>query len=272
MDSKNPPILLYHKIDDRWEWGITRQRVGQFGKQMSFLYDEGYKLVGLEKDLSSDPKEKRKEVFLTFDDGYESVYINVFPVLERLGFSATVFLITGWVGKNNLWDVNWGRKFKHLSWSQVEELNGFGFNFGSHTVNHPDLTKLTDKELEYELLDSKNILEDRLGKRVEFLSYPFGRYNQKVKRIAQKAGYRYAFTICPDSEDPFDPYAKGRLGVYLFDTKLTLNIKLNHTPLFWIEKMKGRIVNQFATGTALFKGTPKYDFRSKRKISPVKKV
>ncbi len=220
-------------------------------------------LSGQKKDFTFDSEPENKEVFLTFDDGYESVYTHAFPILERFGFSATIFLISGWVGKKNLWDANWGRQFKHLSWLQIEELKSFGFNFGSHTVNHPDLTKLNQKEVEYELINSKNLIEDKLGERVLFLSYPFGRYNQKVKRIAQKTGYRYAFTICPDPENPSDPYALGRLGIYLFDTKLTLNIKINHTPLFWMEEMKGRIVNRFAEGTTLVKSKPKYDFISK---------
>ncbi len=273
-------ILLYHKIEDKWEWGITRQRISQFEKQMKFLYKQGYKLMrldlsGQEKNFTNDFDSENKKIFLTFDDGYESVYTHAFPILEKFGFSATVFLITGWVGKKNLWDINWGKKFNHLSWSQIEELKKFGFNFGSHTVNHPDLTKLNGKEVEYELLNSKNMIEDRLGERVEFLSYPFGKYNRSVQRIAEDIGYKNAFTICSGPKKFSDPYALGRLGIYLFDSSLTLHIKLNQTPIFWIEDMKGRIINQFANGTTLFKSKPKYDFclkSEKPKSIFVKKV
>jgi len=274
-DKKSHQVLLYHKIDDRWEWGITRQKIKQFEKQMRFLYQRGFRLTSLEDGFFSFSLKEKKKIFLTFDDGYRSVYTQVLPILEKYGFSATVFLITGWIGKKNLWDFNWGREFQHLSWSQIEELKGFGFGFGSHTVNHPDLTKLNEKELEYELMDSKNALENRLGKRIDFLSYPFGKCNEKVKRIAKKAGYRCAFSICSDPDNPSDPFALGRLGMYLFDSRLTLNIKLKRTPLFWIEDMKGRIINRFANGTILFKGKPQYDYASeaeKPKSILVKKV
>ena len=275
--KKNPrnklPVLVYHKIGNRFEWGITRQKVRQFEEQMKYLKEEGYQSIRVSQGLLESDSMNRmstkdsKRILITFDDGYESVYSFAFPILERYGFTALIFLITGYVGKYNRWDVNWGKRFKHLSWDQIKEMNKYGFSFGSHTVNHPDLTKLEKRYVEYELKRSKEELEDRLSQKTDFLSFPFGKYNQMVENLAQRIGYQRAFTICSHSKgrSPHG-FVQGRLGIYLFDSALTLRIKLNRGGLFWIEDLKGRIINAFANGTALVK-RPDYNKIESESIS-----
>jgi peptidoglycan/xylan/chitin deacetylase (PgdA/CDA1 family) len=257
--SKSIQILTYHKINDDFDWGITRQKVSQFERGMKFLHDLGYKSVSSEEAFKSQEIPDRK-VVITFDDGYEDIYSNAFPILQKYDFTAFIFLITGFVGKYDSWDYNLGKRRKrHLSWKQIKEMSKWGFGFGSHTVNHPDLTKIDQKFVEYELKKSKEVLEDKLGKRVSFLSYPFGRYNWFVQDQAQRLGYTRAYTLCSKTkEDGFQPFAQTRWGIYLFDTPLTLQIKLNHNRLFWIEDLKGRVINRFASGTAVLKGSPDY--------------
>lgn len=254
-------ILTYHKINDDFDWGITRQKVSQFKRGIKFLHDLGYKTVPLEETFKPQKALDRK-VVITFDDGYEEVYLNAFQILQEYNFTAFVFLITGFVGKHNSWDYNLGkRRKKHLSWKQIKEMSGCGFGFGSHTVNHPDLTKIDPAcgGVEYELEKSKEVLEDKLGKKVSLLSYPFGRYNRFVQEQAKRLGYKRAYTLCSkNKEDGFQPFAQTRWGMYLLDSPLTLKIKLNHNRLFWIEDLKGRIINRFASGTAILKGSPDY--------------
>ena len=263
MPIKTVEILAYHKISDDFDWGITKQKVSQFERGIKFLHDLGYKAAPLEevfKQTSGSTNEGGQKVVITFDDGYEDVYLNAFPILQKYGFTAFIFIITGFVGKPNSWDFNLGRKRKrHLSWKQIKEMSEFGLGFGSHTVNHPDLTKIDPNWVEYELKKSKEVLEDKLGKEVIFLSYPFGRYNRFVQEEAERLGYKRAYTLCSKmKEDGFQPFAQKRWGIYLFDSPLTLKIKLNHSRLFWIEGLKGRIINRFASGTAILKGSPDY--------------
>lgn len=248
------PALVYHKIGNRLEWGITRQKVEQFERQMRYLKKEGYRSVNVEEAFKKRDSKDSREILVTFDDGYESVYTSAFPILQRYGFIACVFLITGYVGKLNDWDVNWGNKFRHLSWNQVKEMQRYGFSFGSHTVNHPDLTKLGKRFVEYELKRSREELEEKLSQKVDSLSFPFGRYNQMVEDLALGVGYRKAFTICPSpGNSDSHSVVRGRLGMYLFDSSLTLKMKLDRKGLFWMEDLKGRIINAFASGTALVK-------------------
>jgi peptidoglycan/xylan/chitin deacetylase (PgdA/CDA1 family) len=267
--TKRVEILTYHRVSDDFDWGITRQKVSQFERGIKFLYDRGYKSAALEEVLSPTAVCLEKsgqgcdqKVIITFDDGYEDVYLNAFPILQKYGFTAFVFIITGFLGKYSSWDFNLGRKKKrHLSWKQVKELSKYRFGFGSHTVNHPDLTRIDPAcgGVEYELKKSKEVLEDNLGKEVSFLSYPFGRYNRFVQEEAERLGYKRAYTLCSKiKEDFFQPFAVERVGIYLFDSPLTLRIKLNRNSFFWIEDVKGRIINRFASGTAILKGSPDY--------------
>jgi peptidoglycan/xylan/chitin deacetylase (PgdA/CDA1 family) len=264
--TKSIQILTYHKINDDFDWGITRQKVSQFERGIKFLYDLGYKTVPLEEVFKL-PKILDRKVVISFDDGYEDIYLNAFPILQKYGFSAFIFVITGFVGKYNSWDYNLGRRKKHLSWEQIKKMCNHGFGFGSHTVNHPDLTRIGKRLVEYELERSKEVLEDKLGKEISFLSYPFGRYNRFVQEEAERSGYKRAYTLCSKNKEEgfqsrqrrdFQPFAQERWGIYLFDSPLTLKIKLNHNRFFWIEDLKGRIINQFASGTAILKGSPDY--------------
>lgn len=255
------PILTYHQVSDRFDWSITRQKIGQFEKGIRSLYEQGYKTANLEETFTQDDDNNTKRVAITFDDGYEDFYQNAFPVLQNYNFIATIFIVTGYVGKTSDWDYSWGRyKKKHLSWRQIQELSSAGFSFGSHTVNHPDLTKIPKQLVNYELKRSKETLEEKLGKRIDFLSYPFGRYNQYVQQEAERLGYEGAFTLFSNSKiKEVDQFAQERWGVYLLDSPLTLRIKLEQGRLFWIEDMKGRIINQFPGWTIILKGSPDYD-------------
>ncbi len=254
------PILTYHQVSDRFNLSITRQRLHQFERGIRFLYELGYRTVGLEEVGNFCGDGGQRKIALTFDDAYEDVYLNAFPVLQKFGFVACIFVITGYVGKYNSWDYNWGRnKKKHLSWEQIKEMADAGFHFGSHTINHPDLTKIPHSLVEHELKRSKEILEDNLGRSVDFLSYPFGRYNRYVQKEAERLGYKGAYTLAPNpgTKAP-DQFAQKRWGVYLLDSPLSLTIKLNSGRLLWMEGMKGWIINQFPCWVIALRGLPDY--------------
>ncbi|HEX9917471.1 MAG TPA: polysaccharide deacetylase family protein [candidate division Zixibacteria bacterium] len=251
------PILLFHKIDNSFEWGITRQTIKQFEREIRFLSESGYKTVTFEEidNLST----QDKKVVLTFDDGYESIYQNALPILQKHNMFAYIFIPTGFVGKENSWDANLGnRRFKHLGWEQIKEMSEYGFLFGSHSVNHPDLTRLSDKHLKYELEVSKDQLEQELGKKIDLLSYPFGKTNSRVRAMAKEAGYKKGFTICKSISPP-NHFAVARKPLYLIDSLLSFEIKLKQSNLVWIEDIKSKIINSFANGTILVKSLPRYE-------------
>jgi peptidoglycan/xylan/chitin deacetylase (PgdA/CDA1 family) len=227
---------------------------------MKFLHDQGYRVVGLKEAVSSKQAGEEKSVALTFDDACQGIYQNAFPTLRRFGFTACVFVVTGYVGKQSEWDYGWGKnRRRHLDWEQIREMADAGFEIGSHTVNHPDLTRVPGKFVEYELKASKETLEDRLDRRVDFLSYPFGRSNRYVQQEAERLGYKGAHTLRSNSRrNETNPFCQTRWGVYLLDSRLSLRIKIDQGKLLWTEDMKGRIINAFAGWTIMVKGQPDY--------------
>ncbi len=154
---------------------------------LKYFKDNGYQVVLLEDLVDYFDTGKPlppKAVALTFDDGWEEHYKNAFPILKKYGVKATFFVPTGWVGKSWI-----------LTWKEMREMSQAGMVFGSHSISHPDLDKLSDEELKKEVEDSKKSLEDNLGVKVDYLSYPAGMYNDKVIEAVKAAGYKAAVGV-----------------------------------------------------------------------------
>ena len=204
----------------------------------------GYRICSL-KDYYDDPGSDK--IAITFDDAFESVYENAYPVLREFGSSFTIFPLTGYIGRNNEWEVNLGgRKFRHMSWEQILSMEGA--EVGSHGVGHRDLTGLSDRELTEELNESKQIIEERTGVEVEHMSLPFGRYDQRVIAAATKAGYRRLFSLRPGMDED---NVYGRYGVYLSDTLFDIRNKTGGGMLNRFEKFKLKSIHFFSGGTIL---------------------
>ncbi|MBN2201948.1 polysaccharide deacetylase family protein [bacterium] len=246
------PILAFHKVDDRFEVGVTRIGRLRFSRIVSELRGWGYAAVSL-ADCADPARLPEKPVVLTFDDSYESVHRNAFPVLAAAGFKATVFVVTDYIGRENAWDVNLGWiRFEHLDWPRLRELRDAGWEIGSHTARHPDLTRVPASRVDAELTDSKRALEDGLNAPVRFLSFPFGRYNDRVLDAMQRAGYArgVGFWLRKPADKTL---VFERKAYYLFDGNLSLRSKLTGSPLGFLENVKLRVINFFSHGTALVK-------------------
>jgi peptidoglycan/xylan/chitin deacetylase (PgdA/CDA1 family) len=206
------PILMYHSVSDYkksyvgkyYETTTTPQ---SFSRQMQWLVQNGFKTKKLLD--SSDPKfidadcGNDKSVIITFDDGLQDFLENAFPILFRANFLATVYLVTGWVRKQS---GRYNGK-KYLTWTQVRELKKVGIEFGSHTVSHPQLWKLSKKEIHKEVLVSKQTIEDQLGSRIELFSYPYAfpemdtDFVECLRRTLAECGYRNCVTTMVGTED-----------------------------------------------------------------------
>ncbi len=248
------PILLYHKVDSRFECGGTWVTPSQFKRHVRFLKDSGYRFCLLE-ELLSGTGNVTKRVAITFDDGYLALKEFAFPVLRAHGAPASVFIVTEFVGRKNLWDVNIGwRRFEHLGWSDIESAAADGIRFYSHTCTHRDLTQLDSDELTQELQVSRRIIEKRLSQKVPYLSYPFGIYNARVAGMAREAGYEAAFTLFKRRREQVNPlYCIERAAVYRIDTLGSLRRKLDGGPLAGAERLKARAINWCARGTPVAK-------------------
>ena len=180
-------ILTYHSIDD--SNSVISTRLAAFQRQMEFLSKNDFNVVslkGLINALDENRQLPAKTVALTFDDGYQNFYTRAFPVLKKYGFTATVFLVTDFCGACNDWPGNLKtlERSKLLSWSEIKELSREGIEFGAHTQTHPNLTKISEKQVYTEMSASKNVIEAKLGIEAVNFAYPYGKYNRQVKDTA----------------------------------------------------------------------------------------
>ncbi len=131
---------------------------------------------------------------LTFDDGFEDFHRRALPLLDRYGFTATIFVTTGWI--SDAGPLPAGRRpGRMLSWSQIAEAADAGIEVAAHSRLHPQLDQLPPRLLREELCASKAQLEDKLGSPVRGLAYPFGYSSAKVRNAARDLGYDYACVV-----------------------------------------------------------------------------
>lgn len=191
LSARAIPVLMYHHVaPDPSRIGLgLRVRPADFDAQMGYLFQNGYRTVGLQDvvkaihgclDLPSKP------IVITFDDGYEDVYRYAFPILRKYGYTATIFLISSWLDQPG--------KYGAMSWDQVKAMAREGMQFGAHTVSHPNLLKLPLRQVLEEMTESRAAIEAHVGQPVKALAYPYGLFNSDIKLLAQRAGYEAAVT------------------------------------------------------------------------------
>ena len=244
-------FLQYHKITNRFEMGGTWTPVPFFKKHVEFIKSRGM------RSLTRAELERKKwtsgNVLFTFDDGYQCVFENAYPLLEDAGFIGAVFVITNYIGKKNYWDINFGLKFSHLTTHQLRELHARGWIIGSHSHNHLDLTRLPIQKLKVELRISKEILEDIIGDQVFAMAYPYGRYNIKVLEIAAEVGYMVGFgTTKGKIYKGYEYLSLKRRGVYTID--FSIRAKIDPIPLLsGFERIKENLITRASDISALIK-------------------
>jgi peptidoglycan/xylan/chitin deacetylase (PgdA/CDA1 family) len=222
------PILTFHAIDKRSSVISISPTVFQIA--MVKLHQGGHQTLRLTEAVDSlrrgQPFPDRSFV-ITFDDGYQSVYEEAFPVLERYGMSATVFLTVGEKGvaspRGRLPSLT-GRSM--LSWKEIQEMQRSGIDFGAHTITHPDLTLLSSDQVKAEVREAKSIIEDALGTPVTSFAYPYGRYNGRVREIVRK----HFACACSDKlglvSQSSDHYALERVDAYYLRTDRLFSMML----------------------------------------------
>jgi peptidoglycan/xylan/chitin deacetylase (PgdA/CDA1 family) len=175
-EANSVPILAYHSISENlFGYSHPYYQINTspsvFAAQMRWLRSSGYCSMGLAEAWThlAAGRKLTKTVVVTFDDGYRDFYTEAMDVLKQCGFTATVFLATGRIRQKSARIEG----ADYLTWQEVRELHAEGIQFGSHTVTHPDLRSMDPDLLDYELGQSKEVIEQNLGVAVESFSYPF---------------------------------------------------------------------------------------------------
>jgi peptidoglycan/xylan/chitin deacetylase (PgdA/CDA1 family) len=187
-------ILTYHRLYETAERDLSfpasanfyALSANSFRNQLTYLEKCGFRAFLLEEFLMSESRIDRRNVVITFDDGYESDFAIALPLLLEFGFRAVFFICLEFVGKPG-----------YLSWGQIRALVAAGMSVQSHGLTHRDLTKLSAVELVDELTAARISLERNLGREIRYLAIPGGFTNRRVCAAAQQAGYLGVCTSVP---------------------------------------------------------------------------
>ena len=237
--------LQFHRVVPDFQLAGTWNRPHQFRDYMLHLNSMHLKTV-----LPGDRGNRTDGVIIIFDDGEENLYYHCFPVLCELGIKAIIFLIVDYIGQMNTWDIAiLGKRHRHLSWDQILKMKNHGIEFGSHGMTHRNLTILTDQEIEYELNESKMILEKKLGP-IKYISYPFNRTNQFIINKTKAAGYEYGFGGNGSSD-----FLIKKEAVYITDNRASLGIKITEKPrtAYFYYRVQQSIINYFTITTMMMR-------------------
>ena len=225
-------VLCYHAVSESWPSPLA-VRPEALRHQIEILLARGYR--GTTFTLAVTARGVDPVFAITFDDAYRSVYERAFPILDELGVPATVFVPTDadrqglrdWNGIREWSDTAWRDELRGASWSELSDLAAAGWEIGSHTRTHPDLTSLADDDLAAELEGSRQDCERSLGRHCAALAYPYGLVDSRVAAAAAKAGYTAAAALAIDraSDAATDRMRWPRLSVYRIDSRARFWVK-----------------------------------------------
>src|SRR2546425_549204 len=184
-------------------------------QQMRYLKTEGYRPVTMVEFLEFTRRGRqlpKRSVVLTFDDGYKSFKLFAYPVLKELGFAATLFVYTDYVGT--------GRNA--LSWQELKDLQAEGFDVQAHSKTHSDLRRAPgetsaqfERRMQTELALPRDMFKRQLGQMPDTLAYPYGRWDTEVLKQVKASGYLAAFTVRRQANPSFvSPLTIHRSQVY----------------------------------------------------------
>jgi peptidoglycan/xylan/chitin deacetylase (PgdA/CDA1 family) len=206
-------IYCYHRLVDKVRYPGTEITPAVFEAQMKELKDRGITVISLQDLLAWKRGEKNippRCAVITFDDGWKSQYEVAWPIMKKFGYTFTMFIYTEGVAGGTLGGG------QAITWEMLADMRDNGIDIEAHSATHQDLReghnvmiiepggkrtkkKLTgaeyDQWIQNEVVGCKQLLEQRLGIKINCFAVPFGNYNEHVKEIARNAGYEAMFTV-----------------------------------------------------------------------------
>jgi len=229
------PVLAYHDIGPQAKGRLVLPAKA-FAEQMRYLRANNYRVITLaelHEFLQLKRQLPRRAVVLTFDDGYRSFLTNAYPVLKELGFTATLFVYTDYIGT--------GRNA--LGWDDLARLTAEGFQVEGHTKSHGDLRRQPGeseadhgRRLRSELESAQRLFQQRLGRPARFLAYPYGAADEAVLAYTRETGFVAGLTVFREGNASFVPlYRIRRSQIY---AEMTLDDFIKNLNTFAAEPLR----------------------------------
>jgi peptidoglycan/xylan/chitin deacetylase (PgdA/CDA1 family) len=206
------PVLLYHSVSDQptGQFGPYTVTRSQLASHLDRVTDLGFQTLTVGQLVAhraaGRPLPARTAV-ITFDDGFAD-FDNAWPELTQRGLAATLYVTAGTVGGRSEWLAPLGAAdLPMLSRFQLLDLAADGCEIGAHSMSHPQLDCLARSAAAAEIRQSKDVLEQALGRRIDTFAYPHGYHDKAVKQLVAAAGFTSAAAVrnalSPADDDPF---------------------------------------------------------------------
>jgi peptidoglycan/xylan/chitin deacetylase (PgdA/CDA1 family) len=193
---------------------VKRDKTKRFAKQLNEILKIAYPVDALHQ---RQPLVGFRQIAITFDDAFRSVVENALPEVMKRNIPITIFVPSGYLGMKPTWIPEPIGKYDGevvLTSDELRCLAMEGVSIGSHTVNHLNLTIEEDDIVKHEISDSKEQLQQVIGKEINMLAFPFGGYDERALRLSKAAGYRRVFSNLPRTVTATDETNfLGRIGV-----------------------------------------------------------
>lgn len=182
----NGRLLCYHSVGEP-DLGVNDCSPSRFRRHIEFATGLGFRFVPaaqIAKGLGGP-----RDIAITFDDGWKSVFTIAAPLLAEHGIPSTLFVATGWIEGQSEW-----HRLRMMTWDQLGELSNMGVEIGSHSVTHPDFGTIDSQSTFEELSSSRVTLKSRLGIEVDSFAIPFGQ-SKNWTPIAQDAARHVGYNL-----------------------------------------------------------------------------
>jgi len=219
------PVLMYHFLGTKEDAESSKNFVSlrSFNRHMQWLRWLGYRVISLDeyyKIITGIAEPEGREIVTTFDDGNYTFKTVAMPILEKYNYPVAVFVVSESVKE---------KLHGSMSTEEVTELSrDEQVTVASHSKTHPFLSKMDKEQIRDELKGAREDLEKMLKRSVHYLAYPYGDFNEDVIRVAEKAGYRLAFTTSRKK-------LKGKEETLFSLTRVKITRTADNPLIFWVK-------------------------------------
>ena len=189
------PILMYHDVSLNKSEALTIS-VKKLEEQFAYLANKGYKSYHFKELMDLQRLPAKKNIVITFDDGYVSQMELVIPLLEKYNLKSTFFIPLNYLGKTDEWYTS---SIEIMTAEQLHSLSPVTIELAFHSFYHKKYNELSDAEIEE---DTQKCFDSVSENRFPFspvLAYPYGKYPletlEKNKFIKQLAEHKFDYGV-----------------------------------------------------------------------------